>query len=214
MRRLLARSIMAVAMASLRTDRHGWKLAMAAEFDEAAADGHALSFAAGCLATAWRALPAHVEGRLTLARYTFILGLILPAAALVSIGILAGYPYVHPPYADLIGAFARGETAVPRVNAGNAAALPMLSLLLMLRVGSDALLAWFAAERDWRRVAAAQRLGAAATVTLALFAGLVVLDETCAVLPAVTFAIQALAITLLRQWHGEAREADTTRGFA
>jgi hypothetical protein len=73
----------------------------------------------------------------------------------------------------------------------------------MLRVGSDALLAWFAAERDWTLAAAAQRFGAAATVTLALFAGLVVHDETCIVLPVLTFAAEAFAIALLRQWHGE-----------
>ena len=202
----LARMVMAVAMASLGPHRRSWKLAMSAEFEEAAAGGDGWSFATGCLTTAWRDLPAHSEGRLTLASYTFILGLILPAAALLLVGILAGYPYIHPPYADAIGSFARVETIVPRLNAGNAGAMPALAFILMLRVGSDALVAWFAAERDWTRAGAAQCFGAAATVTLALFAGLIVLDETCVVLPVVTFAVEALAVSLLRQWHFEAED--------
>jgi len=210
----LARSVMAVAMASLGPDLRAWKLAMAAEFEDAVADGHGLSFSTGCLTTAWRALPTHVEGRLTLVNYTFILGLILPAAALLLLGLLAGYPYVHPVYADMIGPFAKAETVVPTINAGNAAAMPALTVLLMLRVGSDTLVAWFAAERDWSRAAAALRWGAAATVALALFAGLIVLDETCAVLPASTFGVEALVIALLRRWHGEIGDACATRGSA
>lgn len=214
MRALLARSVMAVAMANLGPDLHAWKRAMAAEFEDAVADGHGLSFSTGCLATAWRALPSHMEGRLTLASYTFILGLILPAAALLLLGLLAGYPYVHPAYADMIGPLAKAETIVPRINAGNAAAMPALTVLLMLRVSSDTLVAWFAAERDWSRAAAALRWAAAATVALALFAGLIVVDVTCAVLPAFTFAVEALAIALLRRWHGESENACTTRGSA
>jgi uncharacterized membrane protein YphA (DoxX/SURF4 family) len=199
-------------MASMRPDPDGWKVAMAAEFEEAVADGHGLTFAAECLTTAGRALPTHIEGRLTLASYTVVLGLLLPLAALLLMGTMSGYPYVHPAYANMIGVFAKAETIVPRVNAGNAAAVPALTILLMLRVGADILVAWFAAERDWRRAAAAQRWAAAATLTLAMLAGLVVLDETCAVLPAFTFAVEALAITLLRQWHGESQEAATMRG--
>jgi hypothetical protein len=205
---LLARIVMTVAMASLGPHRHGWKPAMAAEFDEATAEGDGLSFATGCLTTAWRELPAHGDGRLTMASYTLILGLILPATALLLVGVLAGYPYIHPPYPDAIGSFARAETIVPRLNTGNAGAVPALAFILLLRVGSDALVAWFAAERDWTRTAAAQRFGAAATVTLALFAGLVVHDETCLVLPALTLAVEALAVALLRRWHGKTERPD------
>ncbi|WP_137897112.1 hypothetical protein [Sphingomonas sp. 2SG] len=200
---LLARIVMAIAMRSLGPHRHSWKLAMEAEFDAAVAGGDGLPFATGCLTTAWRELPAHIEGRLTLTSYTIIVGLILPAAALLLVGILVGYPFIHPPYADSIGSFARAEAIVPRLNAGNAGAIPSLALILMLRVGSDALVAWFAAERDWTRAAAAQRFGAAATVTLALFAGMVVQDETCLVLPALTLVVEAVAVALLRQLYGE-----------
>lgn len=114
----------------------------------------------------------------------------------------------------MIGPFAKAETLVPQVNAGNAAAMPALTVLLMLRVASDTLVAWFAAERDWSRAAAALRWAAAATVALALFAGLIVLDETCAVLPTLTFAVEALAIALLRQWHSEVGDASATRSPA
>lgn len=205
---LLARIVMKLAVASLGPHRHSWKLAMEAEFDAALAGGDGLPFATGCLTTAWRELPAHIEGRLTLASYTFILGLMLPAAALLLASAFAGYPFVYPSYADAIGSFARANAIVPRLNAGNAGAIPALVFILLLRVGGDVLVAWFAAERDWTRAADAQRFGAAATVTLALFAGMIVHDETCLVLPVLTFAVQALAVALLRKWHGETEKAD------
>ena len=206
MRAHLARIVMTAAAASLGPHRCDWKDAMEAEFDAASHEGGGLSFAIGCLTTAWRQLPGHVEGRLTLASYTFVLGLILPAAALLLVGVLDGYPYVDPAYADVIGSFVKADTIVPRLHAGNASAVPVLGFVLLLRVASDVLSAWFACERDWIRAAAAQRFGAATTITLALFAGLVFLDETCLVVPVLSFAIELLAITLLRQWHDDAEE--------
>lgn len=200
----LARLVMTLAAASLGSHRHGWKLAMEAEFDAAIEDGEGLSFAIGCLSTAWRELPCHVEGRRTLARHITVFGLILPAAAMLLAGVLAGYPYVDTAYVDMIGSFATADMIVPRLNAGNAAAVPVLGLILLVRVSSDLLVAWFATERDWHHSAAAQRLGAAATVTLALFAGLIVSDETCLVLPVVSLPVELFAVALLRRWHEEA----------
>ncbi|MBW6527914.1 hypothetical protein KZ813_13805 [Sphingomonas sp. RHCKR7] len=207
----LARMVMTVATASLGAHRHGWKLAMEAELEEAMADGQGLSFAIGCLTTACRELPAHVEGRLVLASYTLVLGLILPAAALLLAGVLAGYPYLDPYYADAMGSFAGVEMLVPWLNAGNAAAMPALTLMVLLRIASDVLVAWFAAERNWTRTAAAQRFGAATTVTLAISASLILLDWTCVLLPALTLVIDGFAITVLRRLH-RAAEQDHSAG--
>lgn len=202
----LARMVMRVATASLGPHRCGWKLAMEAELEEAMAEGRDLSFAAGCLTTAWRELPAHVEGRLVLASYTLVLGLILPAAALLMAGVLAGYPYLSPSYADATGAIPGIQMLVPWLNAGNAAAMPALTLIVLLRIASDVLVAWFAAEGDWARTAAAQRFGAATTITLATSAGLILLDATCVLLPALTLMIETLAIAVLRRLHGAAEQ--------
>jgi len=200
----LPRIVMTLAMTSLGPHRRGWKLAMEAEFDTATDEGDGLAFAIGCLTTAWRELPRHLHGRLVLARYTFAVGLLLPAVALLLLGVLAGYPYVDPAYADAIGLHAIAATIVPRLNAGNASAVPMLSIILLLRIASDLVVAWSAAERDWNRAAAAQCFSAAATVTLALFAGVVVMDESCVILPVASFAVELVAVALLRRWHDEA----------
>jgi hypothetical protein len=205
-----SRIIMTVATASLGAHRGDWKLAMESEFDAATEEGTELSFALGCLTTAWRELPAHLEGQMTLASYTFILGLILPAAALLIVGLLAGYPYVDASYVGAIGSFAKVEMNMPRINAGNASVVPVLGLILLLRIASDALVAWFAVERDWGRAAAALSSGAAATITLALFAGIAMLDETCVIMPAFTFAIELLAVAMLHRWHDQAGEPGET----
>ena len=198
----IARAVMKLAMAGMGSHRSDWAAAMRAEFAMASDAGEGLSFAFGCLTTAWRELPSHHEGRLALSRYTFALGLVLPAAAILLAGLWFGYPWVEPPYADGIASFARMHTGLPTIAwAGNAFAIPALSTLLFVRVIGLLLVAWFVADADWNRAGAIQRADAAATTTLALFAGAVVADFTCVVVPLLALGIEVLSIALLRRWH-------------
>ena len=77
----IARAAMKLAMAGLGSHQREWAAAMRAKFDIRAETGDDLPFALGCLVTAAKELPRHHEGRLALSRYTFSLGLLLPASA-------------------------------------------------------------------------------------------------------------------------------------
>lgn len=198
----MARAVMKLAIAGLGSHRCEWAAAMRAEFALAAEAGEGLSFAFGCLITAWRELPTNHEGSLKLSRYTFSIGLILPAAAMLLAGLWYGYPWVEPPYADGIASFARMSTGLPTtIHAGNAFAVTGLATLLLLRVAGGLLVAWFVVEADWDRAAAILRAGAAATITLALFSSVAFADFTCVVLPLVALGVELLSIALLRRWH-------------
>ena len=198
----IAGAVMKLAMAGLGTHRSEWAKAMRAEFVMASQAGEGLSFAFGCLVAAWRELPTSEEGRLALSRYTFSLGLLLPAAAILLTGLWFGYPWVEPPYADGIASFARMPTGqTTTLNAGNAIAVPWLAILLLLRVAGLVLVAWFAVEAEWDKAAAIQRAGAAATITLTLLAGIVVADFTCIILPTFALGVEVLATVMLRRWH-------------
>lgn len=199
---LIARVVMKLAMAGMGSHRSEWAAAMRAEFATAAEAGEGLSFAYGCLVTAWRELPTHHQGRLALSRYTFSLGLILPAAAILLAGLWYGYPWVEPAYADGIAHFARMPTGLPSATwAGNAFAVTGLATLLFLRVAGLILAAWFVVEADWDRAAAIQRAGAASTITLTLFSAVAFADVTCVILPLFALGVELLSIALLRRWH-------------
>jgi len=199
---LLARAVMKLAMAGMGSHRCDWAAAMRAEFDVAARAGDGLSFAFGCLATAWSALPSHDEGRLALWRYTFALGLILPAAAILLTGLWLGYPWVEPPYAQGIASFARGPTGLSTATwAGNAFAVTGLATLLLMLVAGLILHAWFVVEADWDKAAAILRAGAAGTITLALFSAVAFADLTCVVLPIFALGVELLSIAVLQRWH-------------
>ncbi|NCP20079.1 MAG: hypothetical protein GW855_13075 [Erythrobacter sp.] len=199
---LVARAVMKLAMAGMGSHRCDWAAAMRAEFDVAVQSGEGLSFAYGCLTTAWRELPMHHEGSLALSRYTFALGLILPAAAILLAGLWFGYPWVEPPYAETIADFAKVPTGLPTTTwAGNAFAVPGLATLLLVRVAGLILFAWFMVEANWEKAAAVQRAGAASTITLALFSAAAFADVTCVILPLLALGVELVSIALLRRWH-------------
>jgi len=198
----VARAVMALAGGCLGDHRREWALAMEAELEAAIDDGRPLAFAAGCLTGALRGMPAHAEGRFMLASHAVALGLIVPIGALLVSGTLPGFPFLPPGQAGIAGWLGGGGGHPTLLTAANQGAVPALALLVLALVAGHLLMPWFLLDRDWARVAVLARLNAAATATLFLFTGILVLDETYMLVPAAGLAIELLAIAILFRWHG------------
>lgn len=201
----LSKIVMVIALSCLGSHRRDWAFAMMAEFKVAGEHDRPLSFATGCLITALREMPTHVEGRLTLARYGTTLGLVLPLSALLLFGALGGYPFIDLPMFAPVQP--TGFSTTGAVNPANLSAVQALTFLIMLLSARLLLVGWFVVERDWARVAATQRFGAAIITTLAIFTGVIVREEISVLLPLVTFAIELGALTALARWHARVRDA-------
>lgn len=104
MRLSVSRAIMALAMACMVDDRRDWAAAMTTEFEVAADDGRALSFAAGCLLVAGRELVVSAHGRFIMTSYAVALGIMLPVAALQIACAVFGLTYLYPGHHGLSGA--------------------------------------------------------------------------------------------------------------
>ena len=197
----LARAVLALACSWLGSSRRDWALAMEAEFEAAMEDGRPLTFAFGCLIAAGRELPAHEEGRFAIASYALALALILPVSALLLSGMLAAFPH------SSLGLNEPGGR-VPLLNDANLSAVPVLAILLALLVASHLRVAWLVLERDWAGVAAVAALVSAATVTLALFTGVVF--GSCAVSPGhmAALAAELIALHALARWHERSLAAE------
>jgi len=197
----VARATMAVAIRCLGDHHRHWALAMAAEYEVAADDGRPLRFAAGCLAVALHEMPAHEEGRFTLASYAFTLGLLIPMAALLITGVLLGFPYLSPGHAGVYGLLmGSGGREVPFTDA-YWAAVPSLALLVLLLGVGHLLIAWVLLERDWARVIVIGKFNAAVAVTLVAFTGVLFLGDVRALLQAAALAVELTAVSGLAWWH-------------
>ncbi len=202
----ISRAMMTLAARCLGDRRREWAWAMQAEFEEAVRDGHALGFAIGCLAGAWRELPAQREGRLILASYALALGVIVPVAALLSSAAMLGFPYIDFGRTGLSAVLQGGE-GLFLLNDGSRVAAPSLTLLVLLVAGTHLLIAWRMLDRDWERVAALGRLGLATTATLALVNGLAALDTTRLLPPIAAFVVELAAVSTLAWWHEHMSDA-------
>jgi hypothetical protein len=197
----LSRAMMLLAARCLGVHRREWALAMEAELEAAAANGEALTFATGCLATALLEMPAHKEGRFALASHAVAFGLILPIAALLLLGALLGFPYLAFGRVGIGGFLSGHSEQVPLLNAGNWALAPALTGLVLVLAASQLVLAWFVLERDWARVAAMQSLGAAALTTLIIVTGVLAFDETPLLPPIAGLIAEALVVLAVARWH-------------
>lgn len=194
----LSRLLQAVAIRSLPAHRRGWGMAMAAEFDAAVADRRPLGFALGCLFMAWRMLPAHAEGRGAFARHALALGLLLPAAVLVT-GVLGGVSGFHAAEIVIHVPATQAPAGVP-VTAANRAAVPGLMILLLALAAGHLRLAWLVVERDWARAVTTGTFNASAALTLVACAGVLFLGDPRVLAQAGVVLLELAAIHRLARW--------------
>lgn len=192
----VARLVVALATQSLGAHRSDWARAMTAELEAAEEDGRALRFALGCLWGAWRMLPGHAEGRFALASHTLAIGLLLPMATLLGLAAVFGFPA-----AEAGGFPPSGATPSSLLNAGNRAAASSLALATFALAALHLPLAWWVLDRDWRRVGAVHRMGAAIATTLTMFTACAALDATRLALPLLVLAGELAALQALARWH-------------
>ena len=199
---------MSLATCCLGNHRREWALAMQAEFEAALDDGKPLTFAIGCLAGAWRQMPAHEEGRFVLANYVLVIGLIVPVAAIMLADIITEFSIDFAASADLALPSASGEHG-PLLTDANRSAVPPLAILVLLLVTTHLRIAWALLEHDWQRVVAGCKLTAASAVTLAIFSGLVFLSGI-GLIHAAVVAVELSGVLILARWHDELRAATSS----
>lgn len=196
----LSRSLMTLAVRGFGEHRREWAAAMQAEYEVASKDGQALPFAFGCLLSACRQLPQHEEGRFTLACHFLVLVAVVPASALLTSSILAGFPEAYFGIGGIGGLLPATEPS-PFINEGNRFALPALALLVLLIAALKLWIGWLALDRDWVRLRGAAALAAAATVTLILISALLFLDAVAGLAHLALLAVELTAVMGLARWH-------------
>ena len=172
---------------------------MQAEFEAAVEDGQPLVFAIGCLIAAWREMVKQGEGRLVLANYALAIGLLVPMAALQfeqAIGF-SMFPGEDPSH----GMLAAGTGRNPYLIWSQNSAVPALLILKLLLGIAHLCLAWVLLEGDWPRVAKFGALIGAATITLFLFTGVLMLDLSYVTAQVAGLTIELTAISATAWWH-------------
>lgn len=196
----VARAMMALAEACLGERRRDWAHAMRAEFAFAARDGKSLAFASGCLVSAICVLPRHAEGRFAIASHVIALGL-FPVAALLFLGTASAFPFLPPGRAGIGDLLAGSVEPLQLLMPWNRGFAPGLALLIWGLGAGHVLMPWFIVERDWARAGLLAGANSAATVTLFLFTGVLLLDFSFMVLPVAGLFFELTAVWLLYQWH-------------
>lgn len=203
----LSRAMMALACRCMGGARGDWAQAMRAEFEVAAEDRRPLAFAAGCLIGAVRQMPAQQEGRFILTNYALALCIMIPMAA-VQIGCAVfGLPYLFPGSAGLRGTMVPAQELL--FGGAYRAAIPSLTILLLLSGGGQLRIAWLMLERDWSRVRSTGMAILAALTTLILFMGSLFIDASQAVTLGAVLAIELVVLASLARWHAELGPAPT-----
>jgi len=200
-----ARAVMSLAGQCLGTGRREWALAMQAEFEAAAEDGKPFAFAIGCLIVAWRELVKQGEGRLLLAKYVLALVLLIPMAAL-QFEQAIGFS-IFPVTGGTHGMLASGARPNPYLIWSQCSAVPLLLMLWMLLGIAHLCLAWVLVEGDWPRTIKCGAMIGAATITLSLFTGVLMLDTSPLIMQVRELGIELAAIILAGQWHARLSRA-------
>lgn len=203
MKAAAARAMMALAACCLGESRREWAAAMQAEHEAAAADGRSLSFAAGCLAAAWRGMLTREEGRFILTSYALALGLMIPMATVQIGSALFGFPYLYPGEGGLSGALLVGAEHELILRRTYQAAVPALALLLLLLGIGHLCIAWAILERDWARVRRLASFALALATTLILFMMVLFLDSSRALLQVAVLAVELGTVLMVARWHAQ-----------
>ncbi|WP_116091038.1 hypothetical protein [Sphingomonas crusticola] len=194
-----ARGVLALAVRCLGTDRGEWGLAMEAEFETAVEDGKPLVFASGCLIAAWREMVRQGEGRLVLAKYALALGLLLPMAVLQFERAIGFSSFFWG--AAAYGMPGSGAGPNPYLVWSQISAVPVLLILWLSLAMAHLGLAWVVVDGDWPRVVKFVALIGAATITLFLFMGVLLLDLSPLISQGTALAIELAAIVAAARWH-------------
>ena len=186
---------------------------MEGEFASAVEAGRPISFAAGCLITAWRQMPAHEEGRFVLANHFVAFALLVPMAVL-QLQCAAGLPYLWQwgsgPYAMLT---VHGSQGLFLLHAYSSAMPVIVALWLLLGTGHLGL-AWLVLERDWARIARLASLIVGASATLVIFTTILFVDDAGVRLQAALLAIELSTVGALVRWHQRLRSTSTAHHLA
>lgn len=200
---------MLLASRALGEARREWAFAMQAEFGAAAAEGKAFSFALGCLIAAWREMPSHREGRLSLASHAVALGFLVPMAAIQFV-FAGGLVYS----AKLHGQSSPFDVENAFLGGAQLAAIPFLLVLWVVLGAAHLRLAWLLLECDWARVFKTGAMIVAATATLAIYMSVLFLEDARLALQLAITLIELGALAAAVRWHGKNGISAAPEGLA
>ncbi len=199
----LSRAILAIATACMGEDRQTWSRAMNAEYHAAAAEGQALSFAAGCLVAAGREMLTSAQGRFVLTSYAVALGIMVPMAAIEIGCAVFGLPYLYPDQRGLSGALLVGGSHEALLRPIYLSAIPALALVQLGAGAGHLRLAWSLLDRDWAGALRWSIWTLAAMITLVIFMGVFFLDSRQALMQGCVVGIELAMLLIIIRRHAE-----------
>jgi hypothetical protein len=140
------------------------------------------------------------EGRAAIANYALALGLLIPMAVLQFERAIAVSSIFHGG-ASSFDLVRLGAGQNPYLADSQISAVPVLLILWLLLGLAHLCLAWVVVDGDWPRVVKFGAVIGAATVTLSLFMGVLMLDLSPLAPHITALAIELAAIVAAAQWH-------------
>jgi hypothetical protein len=198
MRTLISRAMLTLAAMCMEEKHRAWGIAMRGELEEAIDADKPFRFASGCLVASLRRMPAHAEGRFRLTAWAFVLGLMIPMAALQVGCAVLGLPYFVPG-----GSIVARETYQDVVLISTYDVIPPLMMLMLLLGVGHLRMAWLLLNRDWSRVMTTGALTLATIITLVTFMAVLFMNVTQALLQAAILVFELVVLAGLAHWHTE-----------
>ena len=203
MKILLSRVVLAVASACMGEDRQTWSRAMEAEYQVAAAQGEALSFAAGCLLAAWREMLASAQGRFVLTSYAAALFIMVPMAAIEIGCAIFGLPYLYTDQRGLAGALLIGGSHEALLRETYLSAVPALAFAQLVAGIGHLRLAWSLVDRDWAAALRWSMWTLAGLTTLVIVMGVFFLDSRQALMQCGIVVIELATVLFMIGRHAQ-----------